>query len=74
MTPLTGAIHGLLAAALASMAMSVTQAKMAKPAEPVVLTKGGYVIYDSQTRAEIIGKLLNITPENENAFLKWGFK
>jgi len=73
MTPFAGAIHGLIAAALASMAMSVTEAKQVKPAEPVVLTRGGHVLYDSD-RAKVIGDLLNITPANIDAYKRWGFK
>ncbi len=43
-------------------------------AQPVVLTKGRHVIYDSHTRAEIIGKLWNVTPANIDSYTKWGFK
>lgn len=88
---LKAAIHGLIAAGLASMAMSVemgrqtdgySEADRKQMAEliasvadtqPVVLTKNGFVIYDSG-RAETIAKLFGITPENENAHERWGFK
>lgn len=71
MTPLVGAIHGLIAAGLASMAMTVM--KPEAKAEPVVLTKGGHVLYDAG-RAETIAAVLNITPENETAYLDWGLQ
>lgn len=71
MTPLKGAIHGLIAAGLASMAMHLALARQVEAAEPVVLTKSGFVIYDSQSRAEAIAKALNITPENIDSYKEW---
>jgi len=86
MKPITAGIHGLLAAGLAVMAMSVTAPKtggwigtavhkarpaLSRPVAPVVLTKGGFVIYDSQSRAETIAQLWNITPANINSYKRW---
>lgn len=45
----------------------------AAQAAPVVLTRGGHVLYDSG-RAETIGRLLNVTPENADSYKRWGFK
>ncbi|WP_152051794.1 hypothetical protein [Tautonia marina] len=84
LTPLSAGIHGLIAAGLASMAMSVVMAKhglpsapvkrpseVYQPAEPVVLRKNGYVIYDSHERAEVIAEVWNITPENIDSYKRW---
>lgn len=40
------------------------------PAQPVVLRKNGFEIYDSG-RAAVIAELWNITPENENSYKEW---
>lgn len=40
-------------------------------ADPVVLTKDGFVVYDSGTRAELIAELLNITPQSIDAHERW---
>lgn len=44
------------------------------PAQPVTLTKGGHVVYDSRTRAETIAEIWNVTPANIDSFQKWGIK
>ena len=70
MTPLKGAIHGLIAAGLAAMAMHLEFARQVEAADPVVLTKDGHVLYDTG-RADAIALVLNITPENINSYREW---
>ncbi|MFO0958268.1 MAG: hypothetical protein U0800_12715 [Isosphaeraceae bacterium] len=73
LTLLSAGIHGLIAAGLASMAMSVEMTRQGipsapvkrpadvyQPAEPVTLRKNGFVIYDSGERAEVVAYLWNV--------------
>jgi hypothetical protein len=86
MSTIKAGIHGLIAAALASFAMSTVEPevgytdeergqidRLLTATQPVVLTKGGHVIYDSKSRAEIIGMVWNVTPSNMDSFKRWGF-
>ena len=38
-----------------------------------VLRDGGHAVYDSKKRAEIIGLVWNVTPQNMDDFKRWGF-
>jgi hypothetical protein len=66
--------HTGLACLLVAMSTTLTVKPAHIAAKPVVLTKGGHVIYDSGARAQVIAAVWNITPDNMESYKKWGIK